>query len=307
MSRYGVAWPSYWTGPTGQDIQRLGGKSATLLGAYLMFNDSMNMLGLYRVMTKTITIETPLTARELPKAFAVLAQVEYADYDAVTEFVWVREMARYRLALTPDKPHLDSDDKRVKGAQSIYEALGDNPFLAGFFQRYGKALHLRRLRSSDRYPQPVALGSPIEAPSKPVTENRSTEKPVQKNQTDLAPSAPALHPIRELFTHFDTLHQQHLSARAVIDGGKDGHILKGLLTVYGEPQLRDLMVDFFRISDEWLRKRGYTIGTFKTQIPGLLSQRSRKQQTSQPGLTGVIPEHKRHQYDDGVIRARRQG
>jgi hypothetical protein len=178
VSRYGIGLPSYWTGTTGQEIQHRGGKAATLLGAYLMFNGSMNMIGLYRVPVRTIVGETPLTRAELTKAFAVLQQAEFADYDAVTEHVWVREMARYRLGLSADSPALNPDDNRAVGAQKLYAAIDDNPFLEPFFKKYGRALHLKKMRSSTRYPNP----SPLEGAWKGLREGAS--KPLPSQVTD---------------------------------------------------------------------------------------------------------------------------
>jgi hypothetical protein len=182
VSHYGIGLPSYWTGLTGQEIQRLGGKAAALLGAYLMFNDSMNMIGLYHLPVRTIVSQTPLTRADLTKAFYVLQQTEFADYDSVTEYTWVREMARYRLGLG-DGTALNADDKRAVGAQKLYAAIGDNPFLDAFFHKYGRALHIKKARLSQRYPQPVALQRGLEGASKGLRSQVQDQVQVQGSGT----------------------------------------------------------------------------------------------------------------------------
>jgi hypothetical protein len=166
VSHYGVVFPEYWSGPTGRAIQQAG-KDPSLLGLYLVSNRMANMIGLYRLPLATILDETPLGRPAVGKAFEILAAEGFAEYDAVTEYVWVHEMAKFRLGLL-NRAALDADDKRTRGAQKLYEGLDDNPFLGPFFEKYRRTLHLKRLRSSTRYPNPSPLRSPLQAPSKPV-------------------------------------------------------------------------------------------------------------------------------------------
>lgn len=172
MAYYGVIYPEFWTGTTGRGL-RTRGKDAQLLALYLMTSPHANMLGLYHLPPVYVRQESGLSARAWAAATAALEAETFAFYDAASEFVWVREMARFRMGLGPDRPTLDSQDKKAIGAQRIYAALPANAFLGTFYDRYHKALHLRKRREG---PQPVVLPSPFEAPSKP--DNRSTE--VQK-------------------------------------------------------------------------------------------------------------------------------
>lgn len=139
---YGIAYASYWTGETGRSIRRRGGKDAQLLGAYVLFNSYMNMLGLYQLKSRDIRDELGLTPAAIERAFKVLADEQYAFYDDATAFVWVREMARFRLGIDGETP-LKKDDKKVIGAQRLYSALPLNPWLGPFYDRYAKVLHLR--------------------------------------------------------------------------------------------------------------------------------------------------------------------
>jgi len=173
-SYYGLLFHEYWTGPTGQRIAA-GGEAALLLGTYLLANRSDNMLGLYRLPLPDVTL--PLSRPKLEAALTVLHVAEFADYDYASQYVWVREMARFRLGLRDRQQKLQRKDNRVAFINALYGRLDDNPFLAPFYDRYGAALHLRTQRTSARAPQflppsrsplQAPSASPLQAPPKPV-------------------------------------------------------------------------------------------------------------------------------------------
>ncbi|MGE5594152.1 MAG: DUF4373 domain-containing protein [Betaproteobacteria bacterium] len=83
-------------------------------------------------------------------------------------------------------------------------------------------------------------------------------------------------PNPDVKTFIDYYHDRFLSQfgeKPVIDGGKDGAIVKRLLSTYGLEKLKGLLDDFFAGDDPWIRKRGYTLGVFKSQINSLISKR----------------------------------
>jgi hypothetical protein len=142
---YGVLLPSYFTGTTGCAIRKRGGKDAQLLGAFLIANEWMNMLGLYKLRLIDVRDVLKLTPAAALRAYEVMAAEQYAFYDADTSFVWVKEMARIRLGLKDERPLSPKDNKSI-GAERLYRGLHPNPFLGAFFDRYGKQLHLKSRR-----------------------------------------------------------------------------------------------------------------------------------------------------------------
>jgi hypothetical protein len=144
-SYYGVIFSRFWTGDTGRELRRRGGKDAQLLGVYLFSNAYMNMLGLYPLKVRDIRDDIDLSPAQLAKAFAVMQDLEYAFFDPGTNVVWVREMATFRLSLK-DRDPLKQNDNRVAGAQRLYSSLPPNPWLGPFYDRYGKILRLRSRR-----------------------------------------------------------------------------------------------------------------------------------------------------------------
>ena len=148
MSYYGVIFPEFWTGPTGREIRRRGGKDAQLLGLYLATNRHANMIGLYHLLSDDVKHETGLSFKAIDKSYQVMEATEFARFDAATAFVWVRHMARFRLALK-NGDRLDTDDKRVLAINRIYQKLDPNPFLGAFFDLNSKMLSLKKKREAD--------------------------------------------------------------------------------------------------------------------------------------------------------------
>lgn len=143
---YGVIFPEFWTGTTGRQL-RAHGKDAQLIGLYLATNRHANMLGLYRLGLDDVRHETGLGTKAIEKGLQAAAQTGYALFDAVTEFTWVRQMARFRLGLKAGESLRDGD-KRAQAISRIYHAIESNPFLGDFYDANRKLLPLGRRRES---------------------------------------------------------------------------------------------------------------------------------------------------------------
>lgn len=176
-SYYGVVFPEFWTGPTGRQLREHGGKDAQLLGLYLISNRHTNMLGLYRLRVDDIRHESGLGVKAIERGFSSAAAVGFAQFDAASAYVWVFQMARFRLGLKAGQA-LNEDDNRTLAVNRIYHALDPNPFLGAYFDANRKLLKLTKRREpiglvvtfSDVH-QMLPLPSPLEAPYKPVTES----------------------------------------------------------------------------------------------------------------------------------------
>ncbi len=59
--------------------------------------------------------------------------------------------------------------------------------------------------------------------------------------------------------------------KPVINGKKDGAIIKGLLGTYGADKLKGLVDRFFESTDQFIVGSGYTIGVFASQINKLIA------------------------------------
>ena len=82
-------------------------------------------------------------------------------------------------------------------------------------------------------------------------------------------------PTRELLTHFDALHVEHLGERAVIQGAKDAKLLAGLCASHGPDRVKELMALFFASDDEFIQQAGFTVGVFVSQCGKLIARHRR--------------------------------
>jgi hypothetical protein len=157
---YGVIFPEFWTGTTGRQL-RAYGKDAQLIGLYLATNRHANMLGLYRLALDDVRHETGLGTKAIEKGLAAAARTGYALFDAVTEFAWVRQMARFRLGMKAGEGLRDGD-KRAQAISRIYHAIEANPFLGEFYDLNRKILPLGRRRESVGLVVPVGADHKIQ-------------------------------------------------------------------------------------------------------------------------------------------------
>lgn len=70
--------------------------------------------------------------------------------------------------------------------------------------------------------------------------------------------------------HFYSVYKEKLGVAYMADFAKDGAIFKKILTVVAEEKVLALIDRFFKEEDDFVRKAGFTVGVFKTQVNKLL-------------------------------------
>lgn len=168
MRDYSIIKPQFWTGKTGRDLRNLG-RDAQLLALYLQSCPAANMIGMYYLPLPTICHETGLSPKGTLKALQCLSEAEFAEYDAVSEVIWVLNMAKYQVA-----EQLDLKDKRCKGVWRQLTTYKTTKFFRPFYVRYQANFHL---------PTTELLGSPgcpSKAPSKPLGSQDQEQDQEQK-------------------------------------------------------------------------------------------------------------------------------
>lgn len=81
--------------------------------------------------------------------------------------------------------------------------------------------------------------------------------------------------IKSVIDRFDQKHRQKFGLPAVIQGGKDGTLIKRLPREYDEDKLLRLVDLFFASRDPWIQERGYTIGLFISQLGKLVAEEAK--------------------------------
>jgi hypothetical protein len=172
---YGKVAPGFWTGKTGKALKAKGSE-AVIVALYLVTCQHANMLGLYYLSKTYIAVDTPLGFEGACKGLQGACEAGFCRYDEDSEVVWVVEMAGYQIA-----EQLDLKDNRCKGVQREYDALPENPFLAPFYERYGKSFHMTSMRG-----EPPKKDRPSKAPRKPLRsqEQEQEQEHEQEQQQD---------------------------------------------------------------------------------------------------------------------------
>lgn len=167
MRDYSKVGPQFWIGKTGKALRKHG-IEAQMVGLYLLTSPHANMLGLYYVPKTFIAHETGMGMEGASKGLQGCIEAGFCRYDEDSEMVWVMEMARFQIA-----DQLKDKDLRIKGVQSEYDSLPENPYLAGFYEMYAKAFCMSSKRGED---------SPLQAPSKTLPSQEQEQEQEQKQE-----------------------------------------------------------------------------------------------------------------------------
>jgi len=169
----------------------------------------------------------------------------------------------------------------------------------GFYQDFQTAGKPRKIPQEDRK---KTADSPVESSFTGIfqtdgnTTEDTTERPLYKKNKEyidvsydtsgakkFAPAEPG---VKRIIDYYFQKFVGKFGEKPVIDGKKDGAIIKRLLRTYGEEKLKGLIDRFFESTDLFIVSSGYTIGVFKTQINKLIAES--RQRPPPPNGTGLI-------------------
>jgi len=136
---YSIVRSSFWIGETGRALR--GDPAAQVLALYFITCPAANMIGLYYLPWPTICYETGLTDQGASKGLRRVSEVGIASYDRLTGWVFLPQMGYYQLG-----DRLQPKDNRISSVQKLYEAAAKSPFVEDFWNLYGEAYNLEKLR-----------------------------------------------------------------------------------------------------------------------------------------------------------------
>lgn len=179
MRDYGIVSPRFWIGATGKELRKH--PYAQRVALYLMSAPSSEMTGVYYCPVTSILFEvgSPFDAPSkglqeqidaVKEALSILSDLDFCLYDFESEYVFVKEMARWQIA-----EFLKASDKRVI---AVRKAVASMPlaFQRAFVERYNVDFCLGF--SADEI---AKIASPIEAPSMPHRSQEQEQKQEQKH------------------------------------------------------------------------------------------------------------------------------
>lgn len=160
MRDHAIVSPHFWTGDTGRQLRK--DPEAQRVAFYLMTCPGSNMIGLYYLPIPLICHEVGISEEGAYKALARLSEVGFAEYDAPSEVVFVKQMARYQIGDT-----ISVKDNRHLGVQRQLAQMKSSRFYNEFVERYNESFHLNL----------EPLGSPLKPlPSKGKGKDKEKDK-----------------------------------------------------------------------------------------------------------------------------------
>lgn len=180
MREYGVVSPMFWIGETGRALRK--NPNAQRVAIYLMTAPSSEMTGVFYCPLSSILndvgiFEAPCKSLASPsegakegwsdplegvkQAILTLIELDFCFYDFESEFVFVKEMARWQIGES-----LKEKDNRVVGLRKYVKSM-PKPIAARFLKRYNDDFHLGF--DLDDYAEWLkGKPSPDKAPSMPL-------------------------------------------------------------------------------------------------------------------------------------------
>lgn len=191
MRDYGIVSPRFWIGETGRKLRSM--PYAQRVAMYLLTAPASEMTGVYYCPVATILNDVGLPSESLARdhegalkavieALKALQSLDFCEFDFDSEYVFVKEMARWQIA-----EKLKPTDNRVKGIIKTVESMPE-PMRSRFIARYNDDFSLGF---------EVEKQQKNEAPSEPLRsqeQEQEQEQDINKDVSDETSSSdsPAL-------------------------------------------------------------------------------------------------------------------
>lgn len=106
----------------------------------------------------------------------------------------------------------------------------------------------------------------IKNKKKPLVRELVSELYTKKNTNEKKSSSE----VHQVINFYHDEFQNIFGATPMIDGGKDGKLMKSIVSKYGLEKTQDLITAFLKSDDPWLEGKGRSIALFKSQINKLI-------------------------------------
>lgn len=188
MRQYANTPTNFWTNTVGRQL-RGAGMDVQMVALYLLSSPHSSYTSLYQLPVAYIAADTGLNHSQVRAALASIRDIGFARYDEDSEFVWVLEGAVWQIGKS-----LKPGDKRVPFIQKEFDALPEDcPYRADFFQKYGKAFHIRE--NAAKEPKPASFRAA--AKLSPVAQSTSVESSDPVGEACMKNNLESLRALRE--------------------------------------------------------------------------------------------------------------
>lgn len=188
MRDYGIVSPRFWIGETGRRLR--AHPYAQRVAMYLLTAPSSDMTGVFYCPVATILndVGSPSEGvgrgfeggmKEARRALEILQSLGFCFYDFNSEFVFVKEMARWQIAES-----LKPTDNRVKSIRKTVDSM-DEPMKTRFLARYNEKFSLGFEGNFV-----VKAGDVAKAPLKPLLSQEQEQEQKQEIKKEVEKEKP---------------------------------------------------------------------------------------------------------------------
>jgi len=296
-----------WGDPWFQERSRLG----RYLFIYLWTNSHCNAAGFYIITPKTICDETNFSLKEFEK---LLKELEpKVKYDFTRSICWVVKHAR-RQFLKSEK----ISEQTRKGIRKHVLKLCYHPLFLEFIDAYPE-IFTQEEKVAFYRPPTGGLGGSVGVPVQVQVRYRSgtgqvleeigvqreeEEKKEEERESPLESSrekGPSPH--RKFMDSYSEGFKAKFGKKPLIEGKKDGALVKKLLEEFSVEELESFLNKFFTSEDSFVLQSGYTIGVFKSQINKLITA-GQGPRSSDDVDRRIFEMKKEREKDGGIQKAR---
>ena len=278
MARYRKIDPRIW----GDDKFRSVSKpqpNAQSLWLYLLTGPHTNGCpGLYNIGMAALAENLGWSPELFRIPFQELLNKGMVKYDSEAHVILIPRALHYD---PPDNPNV------VKHWAKSYDEIPECGLKGEFYHILKQYLEGLEKRLQERFmipfaegyrdslaltiPEPEPLPKPLPKPKEeePNTKSEGSENPPSPTPKKKVQAFKKNPEIKVFLDFYFQAFKEKFQAEPIIEGGKDGSLLKSLLEKIPLWELKDLLTKFFESDDKWIHESGYTLGAFKSQIQKL--------------------------------------
>lgn len=241
MREWGKLSTAFWERGSGKRLR--GDHEAALAAIHIVTSHWANSIGVFYIPIASIAHHLGSPLEGASEALQRVIEAGFCEYDLASELVWVPNHAEIEIGRA-----LKAADNRKKSIQEMLDSLGNHPYAAKFWEKYGEAYGLEK---------PKPLASPFEGafdPLGPPSEAKAKQSKAKQEQgigitafeqKSKTPSAPAVAGYREAVDAWFENYKQAHKGESPPWGPVHGKQLKNILAKCKPGELPALIEQYF--------------------------------------------------------------
>lgn len=300
MRDYGIVSPRFWIGETGRKLRSM--PYAQRVAMYLLTAPASEMTGVYYCPVATILNDVGLPSESLARdhegalkavieALKVLQSLDFCKFDFDSEYVFVKEMARWQIA-----EKLKPTDNRVKGIIKTVESMPEpmrSRFIARYNDDFSLGFEVEKLQKNEAPSEPLRSQEQEQEQEQDINKNLSDERFSSDSpelsldgESDAPKRAPGI-PMQKIVETYNAklgstlgvcrqlnaqrkgnLRQRWMDIAAIVESDKPQDVLQGFSDYYAKVSRSDFLMGrkkdcTFKASFDWIHNSSNFLKIFE--------------------------------------------